>query len=108
VSEEIERAVERKPSDHYPEARSETNSGQSGKDGETGDFTDEAVAAPRHHSKQDVERAYYCQDGRIEGPVAVVANGMREYRHDHSEANANERCHTSKLSLHYEDEASTR
>jgi hypothetical protein len=94
VSNEIERAVERKPTRHDPEARSETNGGQSGKDGETGDFTDEASAAPSHHGKQDVERAYNRQDGRIKGPFPVVANDMREYRYDHSKADANKRCHS--------------
>jgi hypothetical protein len=38
MTEEIEHAVERKASGHNPEARSESDNGQSRKDGEKRDF----------------------------------------------------------------------
>ena len=78
MTEEVENAVERKPSDHNPKARSETDSGQSRKDRKKGDFGNKVVAAPSHHSKQDIQRANNRQNDRIKRPIAVVANHMRE------------------------------
>jgi hypothetical protein len=76
MSDEIEYAMECKPSRNEPKGRSKTDRSQGSKANKERDFRNKPEAASSHYRKQDIERADDRQHDRIEGPVTVVANCM--------------------------------
>ena len=55
MTRKVEEAMEQEPRRHDPQGGSKTNCRHSRKDCEEGNFGNEAVAAPGHRSKQDIQ-----------------------------------------------------